>query len=179
MSNVPIAKMAQLLCITPRRIQQLAAEGVIPRGDNRGDYPLVGSVQGYVRFLQDLAEKKGAGSSTLDAERTRLTAARADMAELERAEKRRLVLPAPETAAAWGDMHSLVRTRLLSIPDRVAPEVHKLGSVASARNAIRAAIREALEDLARTNVELEPDGEGDGDAPPDGEVGTGGASASA
>lgn len=43
--------IADLLDITPRRLQQLAKDGFIPK-NRRGKYPLVGSVQGYIRYLR-------------------------------------------------------------------------------------------------------------------------------
>lgn len=43
--------IAKLLEITPRRLQQLAKDGYIPKA-SRGKYSLVGAVQGYVRFLR-------------------------------------------------------------------------------------------------------------------------------
>lgn len=50
-ANFPADTIADLLGITPRRLQQLAAEEFVPRSE-RGLYPLVGSVQGYIRSLK-------------------------------------------------------------------------------------------------------------------------------
>lgn len=47
--------IAELLNITPRRLQQLAAEGIVPR-QSRGLYDLRACVAGYVRFLQEQAK---------------------------------------------------------------------------------------------------------------------------
>lgn len=43
---------ARLLMLSDERIRQLSAEGYIPKAD-RNSYPLVGTVQGYIRFLRD------------------------------------------------------------------------------------------------------------------------------
>ena len=46
--------IAKLLDISPRRVQQLSSDGVIPRA-SRGKYELVPAVQGYIRFLRGRA----------------------------------------------------------------------------------------------------------------------------
>lgn len=53
------AIIARLLDLTERRVQQLAREGVLPRG-SRGKYPLVGVVRAYVRYLRQAGTAEGA-----------------------------------------------------------------------------------------------------------------------
>ena len=48
----PIGVIAKLLDLSERRVQQLSREGVIPKAE-RGQYDLIGSVRGYVRYLRD------------------------------------------------------------------------------------------------------------------------------
>ena len=55
---VPVDAIAKLFSLSPRRIQQLAALGVIPRAEG-GGYDLLRSIAGYVRFLQRRAEGEG------------------------------------------------------------------------------------------------------------------------
>ena len=52
----PIGLIARLLDLSERRVQQLSREGVIPKAE-RGQYDLIGSVRGYVRYLRDQALK--------------------------------------------------------------------------------------------------------------------------
>lgn len=58
----PLSTIAKLFDLTERRIQQLAADGIIPRAV-KGSYELIGSVQGYIRFLRNAVEKQGSGTS--------------------------------------------------------------------------------------------------------------------
>ena len=44
--------LSGLLGITDRRVQQLAAQGVLPKA-SRGRYPMAGCVRAYVQFLQN------------------------------------------------------------------------------------------------------------------------------
>ena len=45
----PIGVIARLLDLSERRVQQLSRKGVIPKAE-RGQYDLIGSVRGYVRY---------------------------------------------------------------------------------------------------------------------------------
>jgi hypothetical protein len=76
-SDFPAETIAQLLGLTPRRLQQLAAEGFIPRSE-RGLYPLVGAVQGYIRYLKEHSREANRSS-----EHQRLARAQAVKVEME------------------------------------------------------------------------------------------------
>ena len=165
----PIGVIAKLLDLSERRVQQLSREGVIPRAE-RGQYDLIGSVRGYVRYLRDQAAKAQAGAPDYASERARFIRARADLAEMEAEEKRGSVIAAEDVEAAWIAVLSLLRTRLLALPDRLAPLAHEQTTVGGTRTLIRTAIREVLDDLAETHVAPEPDPEGIADPGPDGEA---------
>ena len=152
----PIGVIARLLDLSERRVQQLSREGVIPKAE-RGQYDLIGSVRGYVRYLRDQALKAQAGAPDYAAERARFIRARADLAEMEAEEKRRSLIAAEQIEAAWIAVLALLRTRLLALPDRLAPQAFEQATVGDTRNLIRAAIREVLDDLAQPDIELEAD----------------------
>lgn len=176
----PLAVIAKLLDLSERRVQQLSREGVIPKA-NRGQYDLIGSVRGYVRYLRDQAVKAQGGAPDYAAERARFIRARADIAEMEAEEKRLSLIASDQIEAAWIAVLALLRTRLLSLPDRLAPQAFDQATVGDTRNLIRSAIREVLDDLAQPDVQLESQTEFDGLADPeaDGGEGTGSAAATA
>ena len=176
----PIGVIAKLLDLSERRVQQLSREGVIPKAE-RGQYDLIGSVRGYVRYLRDQAVKAQAGAPDYAAERARFIRARADLSEMEAEEKRRSLIAADQIEAAWIAVLALLRTRLLSLPDRLAPQAFDQPTVGDTRNLIRTAIREVLDDLAEPDIEFETDPDIDGLADPeaDGGEGTGGSEAAA
>lgn len=181
----PIGVIAKLLDLSERRVQQLGREGVIPKA-TRGQYDLVGSVRGYVRYLRDQAAKAQAGAPDYAAERARFIRARADLAEMEAEEKRGSVIAAEEVEAAWIAVLAALRTRLLALPDRLAPQLHAEDSPAGVRDVMRGALREALQELAETDVRPERDepdtdaeAAGHGGAVPRGARGAEGADATA
>ena len=166
----PIGVIARLLDLSERRVQQLSREGVIPKAE-RGQYDLIGSVRGYVRYLRDQALKAQAGAPDYAAERARFIRARADLAEMEAEEKRRSLIAADQIEAAWIAVLALLRTRLLALPDRLAPQVFEQSTVGDTRNLIRAAIREVLDDLAQPDIELEADIDLEGVSDPEADSG--------
>ncbi len=74
----PAATIAKMLLITDRHLRRLATENIIPK-QTHGRYPLVGCVQGYVRYLHQLRVSTDERSQ----EATRLTSVRADTYEIE------------------------------------------------------------------------------------------------
>ena len=152
----PIGVIARLLDLSERRVQQLSREGVIPKAE-RGQYDLIGSVRGYVRYLRDQALKAQSGAPDYGAERARFIRARADLAEMEAEEKRLSLIAAEDIEAAWIAVLALLRTRLLALPDRLAAQAFEQPTIGDTRTVIRAAIREVLDDLAEPDIELEAD----------------------
>jgi phage terminase Nu1 subunit (DNA packaging protein) len=100
----PVAVISKLLDLTPRRVQQLASEGVIPRAE-KGRYELVPAVRGYIRYLRDRAI--GAGVLPEDAaraSRARLIKAQAEAQEMENEKVRGELLPLEIVGRAWAEM---------------------------------------------------------------------------
>ena len=71
MATAPIESLAKLLDLTPRRVQQLAKEGVIPKPATRGQYDIIPSVVAYIRHLRAVASGDGGDLLT---EKTRRSA---------------------------------------------------------------------------------------------------------
>ena len=70
-----VHEVARLLDVTPRWLQQMARDGVVPLPE-RGRYDTVGCIRGYIRFL------RGEMGERLEAKQRR-EAAMADRAELD------------------------------------------------------------------------------------------------
>ena len=151
----PISVIARLLDLSERRVRQLSTEGVIPRAA-RGRYELVGAVRGYIGFLRDLALKDEVSPADYGIARARLVKAKADLAEMEASQMRGDLLPAADVTAAWTEIVALMRSRLLVLPDKIAPVVHETTNIAQAKDVIKNAVYEVLSEIAATNVEVTP-----------------------
>jgi phage terminase Nu1 subunit (DNA packaging protein) len=114
----PVKTISKLFNLTERRVQQLAKEGIIPKPE-RGRYDLVGCVQGYIKYLQDVAFGKDASSTDAHAERSRLIRAQADTAELDLSIRRGEHAPIDALQYAIADFSSQARAILDGVVKRV------------------------------------------------------------
>jgi hypothetical protein len=170
----PIGVIARLLDLSERRVQQLSREGVIPKAE-RGQYDLIGSVRGYVRYLRDHALKAQAGRQTMNA---RASSGRGRPAEME-AEESAAPVAAEQIEAAWIAVLALSNPPL-ALPDRLAPQVFEQSAVGTLEPDPRRHPRGARP-ISRPEIELEADIDlaGVSDPEADGGEGTGGSEATA
>jgi phage terminase Nu1 subunit (DNA packaging protein) len=152
-SLISVDVLARLFELSPRRIQQLADDGVIPRVE-RGRYELVGAVRGYIKHLREKAFAGDLGADAYSTQRARLTKARADMAELEQRQLAKELIPADDIEAAWSAVTLALRARLLSIPTKAVPRLLAAKDAVQISEILRDQISEALDDLANVRVEV-------------------------
>ncbi|MEL6301105.1 MAG: hypothetical protein AAFR07_05650 [Pseudomonadota bacterium] len=110
--------MAELFRMTPRRIQAMAEEGIIPKS-GRGRYPLVASVQGYIAFLKERART---GAHKAD-EAIRLKSAQADLQELKLAEIRGDLIPTDYVQQILFKAATIMRNTFDGAAARIATEL--------------------------------------------------------
>src|SRR5260370_36849551 len=97
----PLGTIAKLLDLTERRVNQLTAEGVIPKVAF-GRYQLVPAVQGYIRYLRRRAiNGDPASADELGNSRAQLLKARARLAQLEAEQLEGKLLPRADVEKAW------------------------------------------------------------------------------
>jgi len=138
--------IARLLDLTTRRVQQLSAEGVIPKAE-RGRYELVPAVRGYIAYLKERSINPGVVS--FDEVRARKIAAEAEMAEIELREKKGQLIPASEVVSSWGEIVGACRSKLLAVPAKIAPVVAVEDNPAVCKQIVEEQIGEALYELAK------------------------------
>jgi phage terminase Nu1 subunit (DNA packaging protein) len=110
---VPVGTIATMIDMTPRQVQNLARDGVIPKAE-RGRYPLISSVQGYVRHQRRQISQ---GSKKLG-EDARLKAAQADLRELELSRARSELYDANAVDAVLIEAVMINKTSLDALPSR-------------------------------------------------------------
>jgi phage terminase Nu1 subunit (DNA packaging protein) len=129
---------AMFLALPERSFRQLVEDGVLPK-NARGEYILGEISEAYWNFRL--------GSEGLEAEQTRLTKAKADLAELEVAEQREEFLRASAVMRVWADDVINAKTQLLAVPTKIAPEL--VGkTIQEIHVKLKNAISKALEEIA-------------------------------
>lgn len=148
--EVPLSTLCNFLDLTPRRVQQLVADGILQRRA-RGRFALGPSVRAYIAQLRTRAAR---GDDATEAQRRRLVKARADAAEMDLEIRKGKVIPVEHVTAAWSAIVSEVRTRLLAIPSRVIPRITPSMRPREVGELVRTEIDNALE--AISSAVLEP-----------------------
>ena len=145
--SYPLSTIAKLLNLTERRVQQLAKEGVVVR-DGKGKYDLVGSVRGYIKYLQDRSLGKDLAPIDSHIEKARLLRAQADKTELEVKALQKNLLPVTQIRMSWMMMLSSFRSRMLSIPAKTAHLLAPIDDNAEIERILREQIYEGLTELS-------------------------------
>lgn len=109
--------MAKLLMLDERRIQQLVAEGWIPRGD-RGRYGLIETVQGYIKFLKQSQREHQRGSET-----SRLARAQAVKVEMENFRRMGELAVWPQVDDTMQGLIVMMKSAHEGMPGRLASEL--------------------------------------------------------
>jgi phage terminase Nu1 subunit (DNA packaging protein) len=147
----PASTIANLFNLTERRIQQLAAEGIIPK-EARGKYDLVACVRGYIKYLQERAFGQDVQSSEFINHRDRLAKANADRVEMENDVMRGKLAPLDDVHIVWSKIVMDTRTRMLGIPSKAASGLAILTTKAEVHALLETEIHGALNDLAEIDT---------------------------
>lgn len=143
-----------------RRIDQLVQDGVltpelvVERGKEVRRYPLVQTVQQYVDYLQEKANRKADGvDDPLTLEQMALAdlrwkSARAGKAELELAELKGQMHRAEDVETVVSDMIARIRSSILALPGRLAVDTAEAKTPMETSAIIKAAVDDLLNETA-------------------------------
>lgn len=157
----PVGTIAKLLMLSERRIQDLAATGVIPKAE-RGRYELVPVVQGYIKFLQERTLGSGKAPVDYHTEKARLTKLQADIAELQVQRERGESCPVDQVERAVSKAFAEVRAGMRNIPGRVVSMLIGEMDEREFKRVLLQEIDDALATLAMADV-LAPEPDADDD----------------
>jgi phage terminase Nu1 subunit (DNA packaging protein) len=153
--TVPVGTLAKLFNLTDMRVQQLSKMGVTMRAAH-GRYELWPSIKGYISYLQERAGVKAATSNAegeddggdYNRHRARLYRSKADQSEIQVALIRATVHESEAVAKVWDDMIANARSKLLSMPVKLAPRLEGVMDRKEIKAVMEAAIYEALNELS-------------------------------
>jgi len=162
-------QLSDLLNITPRRIQQLAEEGIVVKSA-RGKYKVLESVRGFIRYLQD----KNGDNDEIDYNREHALLERAKRlkAELQLNVMKGELHRSKDVELVMNDMIAAFRVRILAIPTKLAPQLEGMKELTQIRDLLTREMIEALTELSQYDpqvfyarsedyVELSEDEDGD------------------
>lgn len=120
MSTASVDTIAKLLDMTPRRVQQLANEGIIPKPKDRGQYEIIPCVVGYIKHIKGMLNGE---AGDLASEKTRLTRAQAEKTEIETAKLKGELVSLADSERGWSALVGAFRAKMLTLPPRASPVV--------------------------------------------------------
>lgn len=148
--------MAKLFELDPRRVQQLAKEGILPAASQRPyKFDLLPTVKAYIRYLRDRAngkEAKTADTVKVEADKLRAEAdlkqSKAKIAELQLKELEGKMHRSEDVEALTNDLVYTARSMIMALPGRLAMDVVQAGSANEASALIRTECYKILNELA-------------------------------
>ena len=144
-----LGETAKLLDVTPRRVQQLASDGIVPKAE-RGDYDLAKCTIAYIRYLRRLAH--GSGDLSLTDERTRLAKEQADKIERENLIERGELVPVGIVVGILEKIFVAFRARIISIPGKIAPQIVGVNTIPEVKGLVEGVIFEALDEISAEDL---------------------------
>ena len=150
-----LEKIAKLLMLSERRCQQLVTDGIIPKHP-RGEYDLVQSVQGYVKFLRERAFG-GVANTDQHIEKTRLVSAQANIAEMTDAEMRGDLVRTKDIRRTIFSAARSVRNSVQTISDRISMPIAGMSDQHDIHELMDSEIMQVLGDMDKAWAELLPE----------------------
>lgn len=145
--------VAEHLDLSTKRISELIRDGILPSKKGRSPLNLDVCRIAYISYLRKLGGyNKRTGGGDIAEEKTRLTKAQADKAELEVSELEGRLIPAQLVQDTWTDFVANVRAKLLSLPSKVAHQVIAMDNYAEAEQLIKSNVYDALMELGENGI---------------------------
>lgn len=142
-----MTEVAAHLHMDLQTFRKLIDRGVITKQE-RGQYDAEVVRKEYILHIRSVAAGRfKAGELDLQAERARLAKEQADAKEMENAVERGDLVYIEDVAKQIEGQMTKVRTKLLAIPTKYAPEVHATATAREVQEILEDAITEALNEL--------------------------------
>lgn len=137
--------IADLLDLTEKRVRQLRDEGIVKEA-TRNFYELKPTVQAYIAYIKGL--NGGAGKADYNEEKALLIKAKRQSEELDLQVKTNELHSADVVERIVSDMLIRFKSRMMSIPSKLAPKLVSMSDPTDISELLRSSIYEALFELS-------------------------------
>ena len=146
-----LSEVAAHLQMDVGSLSKMIDKGIVTK-QGRSQYDLDTVRKEYILHIREVAAGRfKAGELDLQAERARLAKEQADAKEMENAVERGDLVYIEDVAKQVEGQMTKVRTKLLAIPTKFAPELHAMATAREVQLALEQAITEALHELVGYN----------------------------
>jgi len=146
--------VAQAFGLSERRIRQLVEEGIIEREKN-GNYDLGKTTRKYIEYIKNSnteATYKKISEKKLN-EQFLHEKAKREMAEIKLASMKGEIHHSKDVKRVLTEMLSNFKTKICSIPTKIATQINKTMTIAEIENLLEKEINNALIELTEYNAE--------------------------
>ncbi len=147
-------QIAKLFMLTPRRVNQLAKQGIIIK-ESEGMYNLIESVQGYISYLKENSINEIEGVISIAESKQRKLAAEAKLAELQYELESSKIVHIDSVRPQWESLVMAMKTKLLAIPNKLTPLLISQDNFNVVNKMLYESIAEALNELAKGDEGVE------------------------
>ena len=145
-------ELAEHLDLSTKRISELIRDGILPSKMGRSPINIDVCRIAYISYLRKLGGYNNrSGSGDITEEKTRLTRAQADAAELKVSELEGLLLPVEMVLINWANLFSIVRVGFLGLASKIAHLLMAAKSVQDIKVIIDEEVYRILNELAESN----------------------------
>lgn len=141
---ITVGEFAQIVGLTVRRIQQLSAEGLIPKTD-KGKYDIAAAFPAYINHVK--AQNSNSAETGYERHRARKMRAMAESAEIDLRKKKGELVEIEAIASQVKDEYVYVRQKLLGIPSKAALQLSSITDPVQIQAKLSDLINDALSDL--------------------------------
>jgi phage terminase Nu1 subunit (DNA packaging protein) len=146
-----LSEVASHLQMDVGSLSKMIDRGIVTK-QARAQYDLDTVRKEYILHIREVAAGRfKAGELDLQVERARLAKEQADAKEMENAVERGDLVYIEDVAKQVEGQMTKVRTKLLAIPTKYAPELHAMATAREVQLALEEAITEALNELVGYN----------------------------
>tara|TARA_R110000744_G_scaffold376320_2_gene490481 strand:- start:2376 stop:2942 length:567 start_codon:yes stop_codon:yes gene_type:complete len=145
---VSVETIANILKLTPRRVQQLSNQGVIPKA-KRGRYKIITSVWGYIDYLKKINHDQDTPDDLKDVN-LKIAKHKARLMELEVAERTGDLIKVDEVISTWSKIFNQIKQSALSMPARLIPQLLSADNI----NIANVIAKEYIENFLNEHADL-------------------------
>jgi phage terminase Nu1 subunit (DNA packaging protein) len=153
-NSVSVNFLADLLLMTDRHVQRLSNDGIVKKS-SRGEYLLIESVRGYIRYLNNQIPNKatsdgGATVARVDAEveRAKYLKHKAELTRMEEEEKKGLLVSLDSQRHESYRIGRILQTNILNIPARISQDLAIETDHVVIHRKLETELRQAMQEIA-------------------------------
>ena len=153
--TVSVGELGRICGLGEKQVQNLANDGVFQKA-GRGAYLLEESLRGWLEYRERLSRRDVSLAADVDVvvEEAKKMRAEREIKEIQADLMKGRVMETEAVLFVAGEVLTMIRNKLLALPDRLIPEIVQPDEVVAAKDVAGRMINEVLEDLSISGYDI-------------------------